>query len=176
MSIIGKILYGLFVVLLVGVAGLFLVSLLPITGNIEIKIVKSGSMEPTILTGSVVVVKPQTLYKVGDVITFGEDTPRQIPTTHRIVSIRESSGQTYFLTKGDANEEADPTETSASDVIGKVLVDVPYLGFVLDFARKPIGFTLLIGIPASLIILDESTRIIREVMLLRRKRKKETDL
>src|SRR3989338_8215020 len=65
-------------------ASLFFAPLLPIKGNIEIKIVKSGSMEPAIKTGSIVVIKPASLYGVGDVITFGEDSRTTYPTTHRI--------------------------------------------------------------------------------------------
>lgn len=171
MKILTKITYGLFVTLLVGVAALLLVSLLPITGNVEIKIVKSGSMEPTIPTGSIVVVMPQSAYGVGDVITFGKDTKTQIPTTHRIMSVREERGQTYFTTKGDANEEQDPREIALGEVIGKVVVHAPYAGYVLDFARQPIGFALLIGLPAAMIVFDESINIYREVTRLRLARK-----
>jgi len=173
MKILGKTIYILFVILLIGIAGLFLGSLLPIPGNIEIKIVKSGSMEPSILTGSIVIVKPTDSYAVGDVITFGEDTAKQIPTTHRIISVNERNGETYFITKGDANEEQDQTEISAREVIGTVLLDVPYAGYVLDFARQPWGFTFLIGIPAGVIIIDEATRIVQEIVAIRRKKKEE---
>lgn len=173
MKILGKITYGLFVTLLVGVAALLLVTLLPITGNVEIKIVKSGSMEPTIPTGSIVVVMPGKTYHVGDVITFGKDTKTQIPTTHRIVSVRENVQGNFYTTKGDANEEQDPREVMASEVIGKVLVHVPYAGYILDFARQPIGFTLLIGVPALMIVFDETVNIYREVVKLRRRRRDE---
>jgi signal peptidase len=171
MKALTKTFYILFVILLVAIAGLFVVSLLPIPGNIEIKIVKSGSMEPFIKTGSIVIVKPEQSYKVGDVVTFGEDTQRQIPTTHRIVSAREENGHTIFSTKGDANEEADPNEVGAEFVIGKVVTSVPYAGYLLDFARKPVGFILLIAVPAAFIILDESIRIGKEIIALRRKRR-----
>lgn len=170
MKIIGNIFYTLFILLLVGVAGLFLASLLPFQNSFDIKIVKSGSMEPAIPTGSIVVVRPSTTYAVGDVVTFGEDNANQIPTTHRIIDIREEGGQTVFSTKGDANEDVDPVSTPQSEVIGKIAFHVPYAGFVLDFARQPIGFTLMIGIPAGVIILDEMIRVVQEVYALRRKK------
>ena len=170
MKYIANTFYAVFILLLLGVAGLFLASMLPIPGNIQIKIVKSGSMEPTILTGSVVIVKPVDTYAVNDVITFGEDTRAQIPTTHRIIGVREDSGRTFYQTKGDANEEADPQEIAPSAIIGKVVGWVPYLGYILDFARQPIGFTLMIGIPAAIIILDELTKIFGEVRGMRRKK------
>jgi signal peptidase I len=176
MKLISKILYVLFVLLLIGVAGIFLASLLPIPGNIEIKIVKSGSMEPTIKTGGIVVVKPLESYAVGDVITFGEDSPRAIPTTHRILEVISGDSGISYQTKGDANEEQDPEVVMAGDVIGKVIFSVPFVGYVLDFARKPLGFTLLIGVPAGVIILDEMGRIYSEVRAMRRKKRLEAEV
>ncbi len=163
MKVVNSILYALFIALLLAIAGLFLASMLPIPGNIEIKIVKSGSMEPTIMTGSVVVVKPQASYAEGDIITFGADTKTQIPTTHRIIDIQGDFSSLSYTTKGDANEEQDGEQITQRDIIGKVVLWVPYMGYILDFARQPLGFTLMIGIPAGIIILDELIRIFNEV-------------
>jgi len=174
MKILGKILYGIVALMLISIAGLFAVSFVPAFG-VEIKIVKSGSMEPAISTGSLVVVHPASTYGVGDVITFGKDTKTQIPTTHRIVAVREEGGDVFYNTKGDANEEADPEEVAASGVIGKVLFHIPGAGYVLDFARTPLGFALLIGLPAAILILDELFSIVQEVRTMRR-RKRTTDI
>lgn len=170
MKLLGNIIYGLFVLLLVAVVGLFLASRMNMSGGIEIKIVKSGSMEPAIHTGSIVLIKPARTYQVGEVITFGEDTRSEVPTTHRIAAVRSEGASTFYITKGDANEEIDAEETHASKVIGKVLLTVPYAGFVLDFARQPLGFGLLIGIPAALIILEGLFTIIKEARAIRRRR------
>ncbi|OGG60668.1 signal peptidase I [Candidatus Kaiserbacteria bacterium RIFCSPHIGHO2_01_FULL_56_24] len=164
--------YTVFIAVLLGIAGLLVGSMLPIPGNIEIKIVKSGSMEPNIPTGAVVIVKPESAYLKGDVITFGKDTKTDIPTTHRIIaSAGEGTGTTY-TTKGDANEEQDPTQVVARDVIGKVVFSLPYAGFILDFARQPLGFGLLIGVPAALVILEESLTIFKEARAALRRRKR----
>lgn len=167
MKIVLIIVNTFFILLLLGVAGLFLVPLLPIDNNIEIKIVESGSMEPAIKTGSLVVITPASSYGVGDVITF-ESTTALIPTTHRIVSISDENGTKMFTTKGDANEEADTNLVAEGSVIGRVFVAMPYAGFILDFARQPIGFSLLIVLPALLIIFGEIEKIWSEI----RKRKK----
>ena len=159
MKIISTIFYTIFIAIVVGIAGLLLGSMLPIPGNIEVKIVKSGSMEPAIPTGSLVVVKPAAKYVKGDIITFGKDTQRDIPTTHRIIALHEDG--TYTV-KGDANEEADPNPVAQRDIIGTVAFHVPYAGFILDFARQPLGFALLIGIPAGLVIFEELITIFRE--------------
>ncbi len=130
---------------------LFFAPSLPYVGHLEVKIVKSGSMEPGIKTGSVVVIRENPSYGVGDVITFTSRSA-DIPTTHRIIDIGADG---TFVTKGDANEERDADIVFPNQVIGRVFVDLPYVGFVLDFARQPLGFGLLIGIPAFLIIFDE---------------------
>ena len=143
--------------------------MLPIPGNYKIKIVQSGSMEPTIQTGGIVVDKPESAYHVGDIVTFGLDTKTQVPTTHRIIAIGSGPNPVY-TTKGDANDAADPTNTHLSDIHGKVILTVPYVGYLLDFARKPLGFVLLVGVPAALIIMDELGKIIREILIIRRRK------
>lgn len=170
MKVIFNSLYYFFVSLVMLVALLLLASLAPISGNYKVKVVKSGSMEPAIKTGGIVVIKPSKTYIVGDIITFGQDTKTQIPTTHRIVSKDGTGPQITFRTKGDANDAEDPAPAKLADVKGRVILTVPYLGYVLDFAKKPIGFALLVGVPAVIIILDELGKILREIRLMRRKK------
>ena len=165
-----KVLYTTFYVAIIAIIGLLLISIFPIKGNIQIKIVKSGSMEPAIKTGSIVVIKPSESYVVGDVVTFGKDTKKDIPTTHRIISTRAQQGVIFFTTKGDINEDPDTNEIKASDIHGKVLLDVPYFGYIIDLARKPLGFIVLIILPAVIVIFDEGAKIFREISRLRRKK------
>ena len=165
-----KIAYGVVIAMIIGIAALLLVSMFPITGNFEVKIVLSGSMEPAIHTGSVVVIKPVDTYKIGDIITFGKDTKTDVPTTHRIVEMRAVSGEMLYKTKGDANDNGDAREVRADEIIGKTLFSIPYLGYLLDFAKKPIGFALLIVIPAAIIIFDEFGNIWKEIKKMRKRK------
>lgn len=126
----------------------------------EVRIVQSGSMEPAILTGSVVVVQQLSHYQVGDIITFGGFAPGSTPTTHRIIADTLQAGELAFITQGDANAEADPQPVPLASVRGKVLLTIPYLGFLLDFAREPLGFALLVGVPAALIVFEEVSNIL----------------
>lgn len=167
-----KAIYYVIVGVLVVVALLLIVSVLPITGNIKFLTVLSGSMEPTIHTGAIVMVKPMSEYNVGDVITFklsGEKTP----VTHRIYEVREKDGQKAYITKGDANNSPDTGEISLSAIEGRVLCDVPYIGYAVDFVRKPVGFMLVIIVPAVIIIYEEAKKIGREIIKLRKKGKDE---
>ena len=155
--------YYIFIAALATLGLLLVAALFPIDGNIQIKIVKSGSMEPTIRTGSIVVVKPEASYTKGDIITFGPDTKKEVPITHRIVEIKGEGANMRFVTKGDANEDTDMKEIARNAVVGKALFSIPYLGYVIDFARKPIGFFLLIIVPACIIIVDELLNIRKEL-------------
>jgi len=138
-------------------------------GGMNVKIVMSGSMEPAIKTGSIVLMRPAVHpVGVGDVITFGKDTRKDIPTTHRVLEFRSQEGQYVYKTKGDANTDADTNEVSQNLVIGKVIFSIPYLGYILDMAKKPIGFALLIVLPALLIIGDEIHTIWTEIQKRRR--------
>jgi signal peptidase I len=170
MKIFQTIFFSFFTLILFGIALLFVVPLLPLEKNIEIKIVESGSMEPKIPTGSLVFVLPTGSYKEQDVITFNNPSSH-IPTTHRIVAIDTHDGVLWFTTKGDANEEVDTEQTPYSRIIGEVVVSVPYAGFILDFARQPLGFSFLIVLPSLLIIFGEIEKIWCEV----RKNRKDSD-
>jgi len=165
-----QIIYYIFIAFIVAVALLLIVSILPITGNYKVMTVISGSMAPAIKMGSVVIVKPAADYKIGDVITFGPYSKTKAPTSHRIYDIKVVDGQPVYITKGDVNNAPDAREIQKRDVLGKVLFSVPYIGFAVDFAKKPMGFALIIVVPAAIIIYDEIKKIIQELKIKRLKK------
>ncbi len=165
-----NIFYKVFYGAMIAIVLFLLVAMFPIKGNYQIKIVKSGSMEPAIQTGAIVVIKPSKIYKEDDVVTFGKDTKKEIPTTHRIVSSRVESGVMIFTTKGDANEDNDTREIRQSEILGKVLFDMPYLGYLLDFAKKPAGFVIFIVIPALIVMYDEAVKLIAEFRRMKKEK------
>ncbi|MCD6240803.1 signal peptidase I [Candidatus Bathyarchaeota archaeon] len=126
-------------------------------------VVMSGSMEPTIPVGSIVVVgtvNPEDV-KVGDVIAFRTGESRII---HRVIDRVVEDGSIYFKTKGDANEEPDPWLVRPQDICGVVILTVPYYGYLIYFAQTPLGFTLMVIVPAILIIAGE----VRSILMHRR--------
>lgn len=164
---ITKIIQTLCTVLIFAIVALIVISILPIPGNYKLLIVESGSMEPAIKTGSVVVVKPVENYGANDIITF-EDGKKDRTTTHRVVDTEVVSGKVYYITKGDANNAEDSKKVLESKIIGKVLTSVPYAGYIIAMAKKPIGFVLLVIVPCAMVILEEIGKIRKEV-----KKKKE---
>ena len=158
-----KIIYYIFIAFIGAIALLLIVSVFPITGNYKLFIVQSGSMAPAIKMGSIVMVKPMNDYKIGDIISFGQATRTKAPTTHRIYDIKVTEGIPSYITKGDANNAPDRREIRKGEVVGKVLISVPYLGYAVDFVKKPLGFALIIIVPATIIIYDEIRKIFGEV-------------
>ncbi len=113
-------------------------------------VVLSGSMEPAILTGAVVVAQPvpPTSLKVGDVIVYNRsDVDERI--THRIVEVNKAdSGKPTFDTMGYANSVPDSwTVQYATGTAGKVLFSVPYVGYISAALESPQGRMLFIIIP-----------------------------
>lgn len=150
----------------IGAVALFLASsILPIPGGVKFFVVQSGSMEPSIRTGGVVVVRPVAEYRVGDVVTFRSNGGKNVPTTHRIVEIKDGR----YVTKGDANDNQDTGEVTGNKILGRVLFDVPYLGYAVRAAKTPYGFIAIIVIPAAIIIFDELKKIYYEVKKIRKK-------
>jgi len=158
-----KCIYYIFIAFIGIIALLLIISVLPITGNYKVMTVLSGSMEPAIKMGSIVVVKPAKEYKIGEIITFGPYTKKKPPITHRIYDIEVIEGKTFYITKGDANNAPDPRKVAKNEVLGKVLFSIPYLGYAVETAKKPWGFMAIVIIPAVIIIYEEIRKIIREV-------------
>jgi signal peptidase len=128
--------------------------------------VQSGSMEPTIKVGSVVVVLPQDSYQKEDIITVRSERNPKETVTHRIAKVKtdEDTGNTSFILKGDANEDSDMEPVLLKRAIGKVILILPFVGYPVAFAQTQLGFVLLIVIPATLIIYSEAQSIKREVL------------
>jgi len=168
---IGNTLYGCIVFGVLAFALLFLGTQVDLFGY-EVKVVQSGSMEPAIPTGAIVVVANTAAYTLGDVITFQGITRNSIPITHRIIGVTGEGTQTRFQTQGDANEDPDSRTVPISRVLGEVVLTVPYVGYLIEFARQPWGFALLVGIPAIVIILDEFANIMWEIHKYRHARKR----
>ena len=166
-----KTIYYIFIAFIGAIAILLIFSVFPITGNYKLMIVKSGSMTPAIKIGSIVVIKPMDEYKIGDVISFGETTKIEAPTTHRIYDIKVTEGKVSYITKGDANNAPDRKEISQIEVIGKVLFSVPFVGYAVDFTKKPLGFALIIIAPGAIIIYGEVGKIYQEIKKMKEKRK-----
>ena len=159
--------------------GVFLIALgiayvaIPYFGN-QALIVRSGSMEPTIGVGSVVVVRPEIglvspqsntapIYNKDDIIAFRSENDPNTLITHRVVGSEIKENGIFYQTKGDANEEVDSWMVREKDIVGKTFFTLPLAGYLLAFAKSNTGFPLLIIIPAVLVMILELFNVIKEL-------------
>ena len=105
------------------------------------------------MTGDVIFIRPNLAYTKNQVITFKDQEDRTI--THRIIDVNNTKGQTVFTTKGDANPDSDSEEVSGPQIIGKVSLTLPKVGYLIAFAKTRFGSLLFVIVPAVLIIYDE---------------------
>ena len=113
----------------------------------------SGSMEPALSVGSLVVTRPidPEDIRVGDIITFSPIEINDIKITHRVIGI-EKSLTTRFFTKGDANPKHDPFKVTPSNLVGKICLIIPFLGNFTQFLKTPIGFASSIILPSIIVL------------------------
>jgi signal peptidase len=121
----------------------------------------SGSMEPELKVGAVVITRPVDAeeIKTGDIITFYSPLSEQL-TSHRVIAVEQGSSL-HFSTKGDANKDADPFTLPPENVVGKVCFHIPYFGYVAQFVKTPLGFLLTLCLPGLIIIVMELRNIWR---------------
>lgn len=111
-------------------------------------LVQSGSMEPAIMTGDVIVVKSELEYKKNNVVTFKDSSSHIV--THRIMEIKDAR----VVTKGDANRSTDNGNIALNQILGKVVFIIPRLGFLIVFSKSLTGLILLVFLPILFLIIS----------------------
>ena len=132
--------------ILLSVIASCLVMALPRLFGYQVYHIVSGSMEPAIPVGSAVYAKqvsPREI-AVGEVIVFygGHDSATII--THRTVGNDQEDQE--LLTKGDANADNDMLPIAYHNVIGRVELSIPLIGYLLPFVSGTAGKIYLAGI------------------------------
>ena len=136
---------------------------LPMPFGVGLSVVLSGSMEPELSVGDLIIVKEAEDYGLRDVVVYQSGNSAVV---HRIIRIEGD----MVIAKGDANSgEDEPVEKSR--IKGKVVLAIPALGDVVSFLKSPIGILLVLGLASFLFYLSfqrekeeqqEKLRYIRE--------------
>jgi signal peptidase len=126
---------------------------LPFFVGIKSLTVLSGSMEPTIHVGDIVVVRQISPLdaRIGDVVTFRDPGDPARLITHRVRKITVDGTAVAFETKGDANTSVEDWRVARDGTIGLVIYRVARLGYVLFYVHGAIGRLVLVVLPALLL-------------------------
>lgn len=146
-------LYVLFLILFISFSLIGKVGFFPNSQWIQMRTVISGSMEPTIPIGSLIVSKevPVNKLQVGDIVSF--ESNGEI-VTHRIAKIEDKK----IYTKGDANESLD--EGYAEEIIGKVILHIPKIGVFFQIIQTTRGSVALVLTIVTFILLERFIRLL----------------
>lgn len=123
--------------------------------GVEMKAVLTGSMEPELPVGSLIVITPIEYenIKVGDDITYVFDEKLTL-VTHRVIKKDDSTKK--VTTQGIANNTAD-APVSNDNIVGKVVFSIPLLGYLIIWTStlqgKIIAVIIIVALVAVSIIL-----------------------
>ena len=150
--------------------------LTPLFGN-KPAVIISGSMEPTIKTGALVLIHFSDFEdcEVGDVITYYHPGFKEL-VTHRVIE----KGEDYYWTKGDANAARDSISVIADNFYGKVIYVANWAAPLLEhwvvdrqFDRAALMSVLLVvglcGVIACVVISLVSTYLYSLLFVVRNK-------
>ncbi len=141
-----------------------------IRGDLIPLAVLSGSMDPMMRVGDIVVVpkiNPEDV-QPGDIIAFKDPSGRKnVIITHRVINETEDG----FKTKGDASEDPDQFVVKQEDVVGKPVFLIPFAGYLFGpkGSKNPLIWLFLVMLPACLIIADEIKNIFTSPFAARKK-------
>ena len=132
-------------------------------------VVLSGSMLPTIKVKDVVVTKkiPEEKLKINDIITFISPDQRfgGISVTHRIIEkvYDESDGIYKYRTQGDNNNVADSVLVPNANILGKVILKIPKLGYIQEILSSRGGLIILVLIPSLAILSYDIMKMFKKI-------------
>ncbi len=92
-------------------------------------VVMSGSMEPTLRKGDLIVVSGRHPLKpiVGNIIVYKSTGGRCV--IHRVIGLTQVGERIQVKTRGDAHQYSDVELVECEDVVGKMVFRFPLIGY-----------------------------------------------
>jgi signal peptidase I len=119
----------------------------------------SHPFERTLHVGDLIIVQGVNIsdiyaarYPNGTIIVFHQLYGDEL-IVHRAISRTVENGQVYYVTKGDGNSLPDQP-IPADNVVGKVILRIPYIGWLALWMRDSTGIYLILVLIAILIIIE----------------------
>lgn len=151
MKVFKKICSFINILIIIALAALALYLIVPRVLGMKTFAVLSGSMEPEIPVGSIVIteeVDPATITP-GQIVTYQLEGDTMV--THRVV--KNDKNKKQLTTKGDANSVEDSNPVPYEKVVGHTKSKLPYAGYVVIYIKTPIGIACVCGLLFILILL-----------------------
>ena len=111
----------------------------------HLNVVVSGSMEPVMYRGDIVVIQKANLFgiqefdphtvQVGDIVVYNA-VWYDSPVIHRVIKIAEINGTVCYMIKGDNNKKPDPYWVTAEQITDRVVtigdqpLIIPKIGYI----------------------------------------------
>lgn len=141
-------------VLTVALGLVVLILILPFFTPYRIMVVLSGSMAPSLRAGDAILIRSgANSFHEGDIVTFQREGQL---VTHRVAEVESAQ----LVTRGDANNAADPWTVPISAVEGLYVLRLPFLGYLVWFSRQPIGWLALVVLPATALVIGEVISVV----------------
>lgn len=139
--------------------------------------IQTGSMEPTIKTGDLIIVKEAednyNLQKDDIISFFALEQNKKIIKTHRIIEVKQNGQMVSYVTKGDNNTGIDEIEVAPGDIIGKYTgTRIGSLGGIYDFLNSKYGFLICIIIPLFIFFVYQIYKFIILILEMKNDNKK----
>lgn len=114
--------------------------------------VHTGSMDPSLPAGSMVLVCPvdSSDVRTGDVVLLVRDD-QKLPVLHRVTSTETTDGRVVVTTKGDANKAEDAGSYLLTDKAMVHRLHVPAVGRVTAWLTTASGWIIGAVIPSTVI-------------------------
>lgn len=132
-----------------------LVLIIPaVTGSVALTVL-TGSMEPGLPPGSMVVVKPTDPadVQIGSIITYQWEPGEPALVTHRVTEVVSTSDGTFtWTTQGDNNSEPDPNPVTQEQLRGVVWYSLPLVGWVSNLVAGDLRPILVPVIGGALLV------------------------
>ena len=138
------------IIVVAGVAIVWLGLRLAFDTNNPFYVVSSGSMIPNLQINDVLVVRDGGSWhalKIGDIIVFNKPDGEDKVIVHRVVEINDRpDGERIIRTKGDNNPASIPGTDypiAQKNYIGKVVYVMPGAGFVTKIISPPVNYIII---------------------------------
>ncbi|RJX27589.1 MAG: signal peptidase I [Acholeplasma sp.] len=143
----------------------------------------AGDREDSFTTDDLIFVnliedKDSSLIQLDDIVVFYKldlddnqangDQPGFV--THRVVDIMVADGETFFITKGDANSQEDLVGLSVDEILAVYRSKWVGAGAALKYLQTPTGFLVAVVAPVALLLLIQGYVMIKNIIQLNKEK------